>query len=427
MIKMICDKGHEYNTYPSRIKDGRGCPYCSGQRVCHENSLAVKYPTLSKEWDYNKNEKTPNDYVKWSGIKVWWKCKNGHSWETRICNRSRNGNGCPYCSNQKVSNENSLSFLIPNLAKEWDICKNKEILGLLSNCVSIGSNKKAWWKCKNGHSWLATITGRVNGSGCPHCSGRYPSKENNVLIKHPVIVKDWDSNKNIKHPEEYSSSSREKVWWKCHVCKEEWEGRIDARTIGKNGCPYCSGRNATATDNLLVKYPLISKEWDYKNNKARPEDYKSHSDKKVWWKCLCCGKGWKTTISHRVEGTGCPNCSRIVLNDGEAFDSLTESFVYLEYKNDGIVIERQKRYPNSKMKCDFFIVKGNKYVEVTGYHNRSDGACSGHFSYIDYLRKIVSKRRICRENKIGFEFVKIKLTKDQIHYVRANIKNNTCN
>jgi hypothetical protein len=353
MIEITCDKGHKYFTFPSYIKMGRGCPYCSGQRVCDENSFVKNFPEVAKKWDYSKNTLNPELLTK-------------------------------------------------------------------------GSNRKAWWVCNKGHSFESHVVGMVQGiAGCPYCYGRKPSPENNVLTKFPEIAKEWDSNKNIKSPEDYSATSRETVWWKCKTCLNTWEARIDSRTHSKNGCPYCSGRNATSIDNLLVKYPLISKEWDYDKNGTRPEEYRSHSEKKAWWRCLVCGNGWKTTISHRVEGTGCPSCTKIALNDGEAFDSLTEAFVYLEYKNDGIVFERQKRYPNNRMKCDFFIPKENKYVEVTGYHNRSDGACSGHFSYIDYLRKIVSKRRICRNNGVSFEFRKIKLTKDQIHQVRAFMKNNS--
>lgn len=349
MIEITCDKGHKYNTYPSHIKKGRGCPYCSGQRVCDENSFVKNYPEVAKKWDYSKNSLNPEILTK-------------------------------------------------------------------------GSNRKAWWICDKGHSFECHVVRMVQGSGCPYCCGRKSTLENNVLAKFPDIAKEWDFNQNIKQPEDYSAISRETVWWKCKVCLNSWEARIDSRTHAKNGCPFCAGLKATSTDNLLVKYPLICKEWDYAKNGTRPEDYRSHSEKKAWWKCLSCGNGWKATITHRVDGTGCPNCTKIVLNDGEAFDSLTEAFVYIEYKNSGVVLERQKAYPNSRMKCDFFIIKDNKYVEVTGYGNRSDGACSGHFSYIDYLRKIVSKRRICRDCGIGFQFIKLKLTKDQIHSVRGHIK-----
>ena len=45
------------------------------------------------------------------------------------------------------------------------------------------SDKKVWWKCKNGHEWQAMIGNRHRGNGCPYCSGRYAIKDENDLQK----------------------------------------------------------------------------------------------------------------------------------------------------------------------------------------------------------------------------------------------------
>ena len=42
---------------------GCGCPFCAGKRVGKRNNLNYKKPDLSKEWDYEKNEKTPKEYT----------------------------------------------------------------------------------------------------------------------------------------------------------------------------------------------------------------------------------------------------------------------------------------------------------------------------------------------------------------------------
>ena len=50
-----------------------------------ENSLFVSNPELSKEWDYERNcGLKPEDFTANSGKKAWWKCKNGHSWQTQL-------------------------------------------------------------------------------------------------------------------------------------------------------------------------------------------------------------------------------------------------------------------------------------------------------------------------------------------------------
>lgn len=79
-----------------------GCPFCSGRKVGKNNNLEHLRPDLSKEWDYDKNEKTPKEYVIGSHEKVYWKCsKCGNSWKTTITHRSCDGTGCPKCSDSQ--------------------------------------------------------------------------------------------------------------------------------------------------------------------------------------------------------------------------------------------------------------------------------------------------------------------------------------
>ena len=54
---------------------------------------------LLNEWDYDKNGKiTPNTFSYGSNKKVWWKCKNGHTWNTRISVRTKQKSICPICN-----------------------------------------------------------------------------------------------------------------------------------------------------------------------------------------------------------------------------------------------------------------------------------------------------------------------------------------
>ena len=67
-----------------------------------ENSLANKFPEIAKQWNYEKNlSLTPEMISPYSNKKVWWKCQEGHEWRAVVCSRVA-GNGCPYCSEQKV-------------------------------------------------------------------------------------------------------------------------------------------------------------------------------------------------------------------------------------------------------------------------------------------------------------------------------------
>ena len=67
------------------------------------NDLKTLNPELAMEWDAEKNtDRNPEDVMPGSGIRVWWKCKEGHSWDAIINTRAVRGNGCPYCEGRKA-------------------------------------------------------------------------------------------------------------------------------------------------------------------------------------------------------------------------------------------------------------------------------------------------------------------------------------
>ena len=99
----VCDKGHEWEAVISNRVRGTNCPYCSGRLVLvGVNDLKTKNPKLASEWNYEKNGDLKPDMVKSSSHKlVWWKCRNGHEWESTVNNRAR-GRGCPICAGKKI-------------------------------------------------------------------------------------------------------------------------------------------------------------------------------------------------------------------------------------------------------------------------------------------------------------------------------------
>lgn len=79
----------------------KGCPYCVGKRVGDNNRLSIIRPDLAQEWDYNKNEFSPDEYTKSSRETVSWICSDcGNHWDARIDSRTT-GNGCKKCSSSK--------------------------------------------------------------------------------------------------------------------------------------------------------------------------------------------------------------------------------------------------------------------------------------------------------------------------------------
>ena len=56
----------------------------------------------------------------------------------------------------------SLADMFPEITVEWEREKNAP---LVPEHVSPKSQKKVWWKCKNGHSWEQKINLRVECKG----------------------------------------------------------------------------------------------------------------------------------------------------------------------------------------------------------------------------------------------------------------------
>ena len=80
----------------------------------------------------------------------------------------------------------------PLLAKEWHPIKNGD---LTADDVSLGSDKKVWWKCDKGddHVWEARVHHRVNGIGCPICSNRKIVISNCLATLKPKLAKHFKS------------------------------------------------------------------------------------------------------------------------------------------------------------------------------------------------------------------------------------------
>ncbi|MGE7602979.1 zinc-ribbon domain-containing protein [Peribacillus sp. NPDC097675] len=134
--------------------------------------LKEYHPELLNEYDYKKNQKISLETLTiGSGKKVWWICKEGHpSYEATCPNRIKTNSGCPYCSNLKAYEGNSLATLSPHISAEWNYEKNGD---LAPKDVTNGSGKKVWWLCKYGHEWEARIYPRTKrGVGCPECFKR---------------------------------------------------------------------------------------------------------------------------------------------------------------------------------------------------------------------------------------------------------------
>jgi very-short-patch-repair endonuclease/ribosomal protein S17E len=280
--------------------------------------------------------------------------------------------------------EKSLAELNIELSKEWDFNKN---VPLTPYMFTANSEKKVFWICSEGHSWLAQIKNRhARKSGCPKCYKKNSSeivrkailKKRGVSLadKFPSLLEEWDYELNVYSPNELSPGSSIKANWKCGQ-GHTWTAGVGARTGRGDGCPTCyklsQSSKATQvrirkTGTLAEKHPQLLNEWDYNKNTKRPEEYPPGSKKRVGWICQE-GHQWDAIIKSRVDGKGkCPVCKSIVMLNP---DLLREwDFV----KNTSLKPEQVT--PGSNKKIWWICDKGHSYQQSTYEKLKGHNACS---------------------------------------------------
>ena len=318
-----CKNGHNYRTtINNKTSSHTSCPYCTNRKVLKGfNDLTTVKPEIAKEWDYEKNGTLkPEDVLSGSYKKVWWKCSGcGKEWKTAPC--LRKNTKCKSCNQNHtnvnlVNGVNDLGTLRPEIAKMWNREKNGD---LSPKDVTIGSGKKVWWRCKNGHEWEANVCSVVGkNSRCPYCSGRkaIPGQTDLVTLN-SELASEWNYKKNGElSPQDFTPGSGKRVWWKCKN-GHEWGSVINSRNTGV-GCPYCAGRKVLKGFNdLATTHPNLLDEWDYEKNKdITPFNVSFGSEKRVWWRCKN-GHEWVAMVGDRTRGRSCPYCAgrKIIKNN----------------------------------------------------------------------------------------------------------------
>ena len=166
--------GYEWNTLISTRSGGSKCPCCSGYTfIKGKNDLKSTHPQIAEEWSEKNFPLKPNEVNAKSRKNVWWRCgKCGSEWKS-VINARVKGTICPVCAERAVLvGCNDLATTDRESLVEWDYELNK----LKPTEVSRNSAKRAWWKCRYGHSWSMKIVERtVLGKGCRECEQEYRS------------------------------------------------------------------------------------------------------------------------------------------------------------------------------------------------------------------------------------------------------------
>lgn len=260
--------------------------------MCKRNKLSECYPDISKQWHFKKNkELIPSsiDITKEEDVSksVWWLCDVKHAWRGSIKKRIDNYENktgrteCYLCERHLPKPFESLAFLNPVLASEWNVEKNETATPYHFKPTS---TRIVWWICKEcKYEWKAPIHQRNNGSKCSKCNQialKHKScqievkREDSLGFKYPNLAKQWHPKKNEGiSPYEITPLSKIRVWWLCPVCDHEWPTIANSRIRG-TGCPNCFLKRRGSFLNLNANHimPNIKLEEEIKQIKGDTHD-----------------------------------------------------------------------------------------------------------------------------------------------------------
>lgn len=178
-----CPNGHIYQSMVNKREYGRGCPYCSHQKILPGYNDLETYCKINNRqdvldsWDYEKNRKSPAEIFPCNKEKYFFKCKNGHSFVQRLSDMVKHHAGCPYCANKQVlTGYNDLQTRYPDIANEFAIDLNNTT----PDKVLFGTAEKYYWRCSKNpkHMWKASVVSRTfSKRNCPHCSHQHSIPE----------------------------------------------------------------------------------------------------------------------------------------------------------------------------------------------------------------------------------------------------------
>ena len=299
-----CSNGHHWAVrVAQRTGKGSGCPVCSGRIQAGVNDLGTTHPELIVDWNQEFNDIEPHEVTANSNRRVWWICRSNHSWQAMIATRAKHGAGCRQCDGvrRRPVTPGMPTVADTAFADEWSPRNDKE-----PSEYSRHSRLKAWWRCALEHEWQARISHR-HVAGCPTCSGRRTlAGYNDLATTHPDVAKEWHPTLNDLNSDQVGKGCIKQIWWQCSL-GHQWQETPNYRTSKESSCPICRGRKLlTGYNDLATCHPELAAQWHPRNRRTADET-PAIATQRAWWICGF-GHEWKTLISKRIGGHGCPTC-----------------------------------------------------------------------------------------------------------------------
>lgn len=158
--------------------------------------------------------------------RLWFKCANGHEWETMPSYIRNGGNWCPYCA---CKAPHTLELM-----KQIAVNKGGKCL----SSVYKNANNKLNWRCSIGHEWEATASSVKNrGTWCPICCYDRVASVLSLGLEEMRSLAIERGGECLSA--EYPKGRNKKIRWRCSD-GHEWESSPAAVKHAGQWCPTCS-------------------------------------------------------------------------------------------------------------------------------------------------------------------------------------------
>ena len=334
------DCGHEWRTSISLVSAGSRCPKCSDVYKVSEPEQIIYYYlsqyfsdmeiTAHREWLKNREI---DIFIPSINLAIEY---DGAFWHKEVAKRDleksrviiENGNSLIRIREDQLEDIKDGSFVIHVPISPYDYSRLSEPIEKIFEWINKNRGLNIIPNIDVDRDWKKILA-----------SEKRVRKERSIVVTNPDVAKYWNYEKNqgLK-PDQVFAGSNKKVWWKCPECGYEWESIVTNMIARGAKCPAClikerqrisiafnqkdsvfndqdleykSPRMIIGLNDLKTLRKDIADEWDYeKNGNLKPDFFSVSSHARVWWKCSKCGHEWKTAVSNRTYGFGCPKCGR---------------------------------------------------------------------------------------------------------------------
>lgn len=295
-----------------RRRGGELCPFCGHQKVSPTYNLAVLYRDVARQWDYLKNEgKRPEECFPYGNQRVWWKCDfdPSHSWQDVISNRTTLRRGCPRCGRLFPTTYTSrvlfyyLRQVFPDCVCEYPEGKYHLDICLPSQRIAIEHHGSTHWR-KSARERDARRRRELLNKGYRHVIWLVESEEPlEEYIREEDVLHYYDPSPHYK---------MDKLV--CYVL--DWLRTLTGGEIYYESPDFVRDHykieqayyHERKKRSVAATHPELADEWGSQN--VSPADaVLAGSNRKVWWKCVKCGREFQATVASRTgKGSGCPYC-----------------------------------------------------------------------------------------------------------------------